>query len=429
MSCRGNFLRILYLGCMLLAGTGLSAQQIMIKGRVTDKKTRQPVVAATISAKASQRTISDAQGRFVLGPEKLPVTLSVSHVSYGVTTVTVSKPATEIVINLEANVNPIPEARVSAFQNKLQILNRRARYTIIDYQFEDPYLWFIGCMDNSPRGARLYLGNPYGDTVCSVPVPKDVKLYRDYFGKIHMVRTDTVYQLFTDGETIGLMFPERTAKFMGIMSSWEVAFAQGLARLGFDSRNEELFLIFKDSTMDKPRRLFLYAREDEGYLEKRYAWIGRYFGPRTLQLVVNQQRENYFLRMRSSLFTFQDTLYVINLNDNQLHVMGRDLNEIRVVPVTFLFKDTDDITDAYVPFRIITDRVQHRAYVVFHINSHYTITPLNTVTGLTGPPLTLPRYSAMDKISIHDNTLYYIYPEKVYPYYQRLFKMELSEGN
>ena len=213
---------------------------------------------------------------------------------------------------------------------------------------------------------------------------------------------------------------------MSVMGAFEVAFGDGLARLEYNSIQDELYLMFKDPDAKKPRVLNLKGLQEKGYLEKRYALIGRYLGARTLNMMINQQKEQYLQKMSSSLFVFSDTLYAINLKDNQLHAFDTGLNEIRVIPFTFHFKQTDDITDAYIPFRIITDRVKFKVYVVFNINSHYTITPLNISTGLTGPELLLPRYSAMDKISIHNNTLYYIYPEKIFPYYQRLFSLVLD---
>ncbi|MCX6225477.1 MAG: carboxypeptidase-like regulatory domain-containing protein, partial [Bacteroidia bacterium] len=137
---------------ILMSCTGLQAQQVLIKGRIIDKQNLEPVIAATISAGELQRTISDAEGRFALAVKKLPVTLLVSHVSYGILIVTVAKQTGEVIIRLEPQVNRIPEVRVTAIGNKNQvrILNKKARYTIIDYQFEGPYMWFIGCMDNSP---------------------------------------------------------------------------------------------------------------------------------------------------------------------------------------------------------------------------------------------------------------------------------------
>jgi hypothetical protein len=390
MRAGGFLLRFFALCLILIPGMCLPAQPLMIRGRIIDKITKEPVAAATITTRDLNRTISDAEGRFALGVQKFPVVLSVSHVSYGNTSVTLTKPAAEVIISLQANINPIPEVRISASRNRLQILNNKARYTIIDYQFEDPYLWFIGCLDNSPKGSRLYLGYPSGDTVCSVSVAGDVRLYRDVFDKIHLVRPDTVYQLFTDGDSIRFVYPERTGKFMNLMNAWEVAFGDGLARLDYDARDDELYLVYKDTTLKEPRRLFLFSKEDKSYLEKKYAWMGRYFGPRTLNLIISQQKDYYLAKMRSSMFTFRDTLFVMNLNDNQLHVLGRDLTEMRVVPVTFFFRQTDDITNEYMPFRIITDRVKRRVYIVFHLNSHYTITPFNTLTGLTGPPLVLP---------------------------------------
>lgn len=418
--------RIIGLCILLLSSTWIQAQQVLIRGRIIDKQTGGPVISASIKTTPEHGTKSDSEGRFRLTVGKFPVTLTVSHVSYGIREVPLSKPAGEVVIRLEAIVNKIPEVRISSSRNPVQILNRKARYTIIDYQFEGKYMWFIGCLDNSPKKERLFLGDPYGDTICSIPVVKDARLYRDYFGKIHLIRPDTVFQLFAAEDSILLVYPERKENFMSLMTSFEVAFQEGLARLAFDQEQEQLSLIYKDSTLKAPRRIYLDRSADTSYLEKRYAWMGRYFGPRTLDLIINQQKRYYHQKMRSFLFTLADSLYIINLTDDQLHVLDESLKEIRVIPLKFYFKDTGDITDAYVFFRMITDPVKHKAYVIFNINSHYTITPFDTHTGQIGPELLLPRYSAMDKISINDNALYYIYPEKTYPYYQRLFRMSLD---
>ncbi|MFA6126551.1 MAG: carboxypeptidase-like regulatory domain-containing protein [Bacteroidales bacterium] len=421
-------IRISGLAFLLMASLSLQAQQVVITGRIIDRKTLDPIIAATITTAGSNGTITDANGRFAIKVDKLPATLSISHVSYGIQAITFSNPSDEVIIRLESRENRIPEVRVTANNNKnqVQILNRKARYTIIDYQFEGPYMWFIGCMDNSARGTRLYIGDPYGDTLCSVAVSGNVRLFRDFFGNVHLVRPDTVYQLFPTGDSIRMLYPESKEKFMRLMNSFEAAFGDGLVKLHYNANTDHLSMQYVDSTLKVPRGIYFDTRvEGNNYLEKRYAWIGRLWGPRTLNLMVSQQKVIYLLRMRSSLFAFHDTLYVVNLKDNQLHAFGKDLHEIRVVPISFYFKRADSMRDEYMPFRIILDQVRHQPYIVININNYIRIAPLNTQTGQMGPDLPLPRHYAMDKISIHDHTLYYIYPEKTFPYYQRLFRMEL----
>ncbi|MFO7616736.1 MAG: carboxypeptidase-like regulatory domain-containing protein [Bacteroidales bacterium] len=411
---------------MILTCTSLHAQQVIVRGTIIDQKTIEPVFAATITAKGSRGTVSDPDGKFEIRVEALPVTLTISHVSYGRQNIELKRLPGELVIRLESNITRIPEVMISG--TRMQVLNKRARFSVSDYQIDGKYLWFLGFQDNSPKKGRLFLANLYGDTISSFPVKGDERLIRSCFGTIHLIRKDTVFQLFTRNDSIWLLYPEKKDFFLGIMSAFETSFNDGLARLEYKPNSDQLSLVYIDSTLMAPAVVNLNRScpEEKNYMEKRYAWIGRYFGSRTLQLVISQQLGYYFQTMRSSLFALRDTLYALNLKDNQLHAFDNELSEFRVVPISFHLRETADITNVYIPFQIILDRQLFRAYVVYHLNSNWSIVPLDQTTGLTGPEIQMPAINAMHQLTIHGNALYFLYPEKTWPYYQRLYRLALQ---
>jgi len=350
----------------------------------------------------------------------------VSHVSYGLQNIEIKKLTGDLIIRIEQLVTRIPEVRVSG--KKIQVLNHKARYSVTDFQFEGPYMWFIGFLDNSPKKGKLFLGNHFGDTICTRPISGNEHLFRDYFGNVHLVTSDSVYQLFAAESKIHLLFGIDKLQFMGLMNAFETDFGPGLAKLEYQPTEDKLTLVYIDSTLNKPKLIDIAADplQDSSFFENKYGWIGRYFGSRTLQLIINQQKGQYFQSMRSSLFRLADTLFIVNLKDNFLHAFDLSFNEIRRVPISFHLKETKDITNVYLAFSTLIDRVMNRPYIVFHLNNNWRIVPLDPVTGQTLPDLPIPHFNAMHQMIINGNVLYFLYPEKVYPYYERLYRFPIE---
>jgi hypothetical protein len=401
------------------------AQNTIIRGKIIDKETKEPVIAATVTAKDSKGAICNAEGEFEIRINRIPATLTISHVSYGRQHVEVDRVSDKLVIRLESLVNRIPEVRISG--KKVQALNRRARFSVSDYQLDGKYMWFIGFLENSPKKGKLFFSNHYGDTITTLPISGKEKLYKDLLGTIHLDRGDSIFQLYGKEDSLMLLYPEKKSDFMGVMKAFEVSFDIGLARLNYDHHVDELSLVYIDSTLKAPKRFFLDRDQDrvENYLESKYAWIGRYFGTRTLDLVIRQQRGYYYEVMRSFCFTLHDTLYAVNLKDNQLHAFGPGLEEKYVIPISFHLRATDDIGNVFMAFDIITDPVLHKPYVLFHLNNKWSLYPFDVNTGKIGTEIDLPNKFGIRNITIYGNTIYFIYPEKLYPYYERLYRMPI----
>ena len=417
--------RIIEILIFLLPATLSPAQTL--NGRIVDKKSGEAVIAATVGTSGIFGTITDSTGHFSLSINKVPVTLSISHIAYGLQTIEVSEIREQLmVIRLEQLITRIPEVRISG--KRIQALTKKANYTVTDYEFDGPYMWMIGFLNNNPAQGRLLLCNHYGEVITTAPVQPKARLYRDLFQNIHLMLPDSVYQLLPANDSIRFLYTEATGTFLSVMGGYQTSFNRGLVALNYRNEEDVLYLIYIDSTLNAPLEIPLTKVESKwsGYLEKKYGWIARYFGERTLQLVINQQKGYYFQRMASSLFTLKDSLFVVNLHENQLHGFGPGLTDLRTVPIYFFMKETEVITDVYQPFKILTDRALGIAYVQYHINNNWRMVPLDQTTGDIGPDLPLPDFNGMDQISIHNGAVYFLYPEKNFPYYTRLFRMAIE---
>ncbi len=147
---------------LILTSTSLHAQQVIVRGRIVDQKTLEPVFAATIASKGSKGTVSDPDGKFEIRVEAIPVTLTISHVAYGRQNIDLNRMPGELVIRLESNVTRIPEVRISG--TRMQVLNKKARFSVSDYQIDGKNMWFLGFQDNSPKKEgctwRIFTGIP-----------------------------------------------------------------------------------------------------------------------------------------------------------------------------------------------------------------------------------------------------------------------------
>jgi len=111
-----------------------------------------------------------------------------------------------------------------------------------------------------------------------------------------------------------------------------------------------------------------------------------------------------------------------------LRIVGPDKSLARSVPISFNHQPEPTLTNLFLYFHsILTDKMLNNAYVAYHINNNWEIKPLNLVTGATGPRLEIPHYNAMTNIRVHYGSFYFIYPEKIYPFYYRVYRQVIQK--
>lgn len=120
-------MRALCLITLLLLSHLLPAQSL--RGTVTDQKTREPLIGATIAIKGTGNgTTADLDGKFVLEVQQLPVTLLISYVGYQNKEITVSDARTPLTITLSLSESSLKEATI--VESRLTEKQRESALTV-----------------------------------------------------------------------------------------------------------------------------------------------------------------------------------------------------------------------------------------------------------------------------------------------------------
>lgn len=415
------------IACLMGSAMG---QEAVIKGTVIDKKTRQPVVAANLVLPDGTGAYSMDEGRFSLKIPDFPVVIKVSHISYGSTEIVLNyAPKSELVIELDELVGEIGEVQITA--KRLRILTEREDFSIQDFAFDNENLWLLGYTNNQGSKGKLWLANWFGDTITSVPVKGAESLYRDVFGSVHLVLRDSVYQLYAEGRNILLPWSVERTDFFRIMDPICARFAEKLVYSDIDLYEQLARVYYRSEDMPGPQLLTI-VEDQPGRLDRKLeqkvgsmwtSFYGKY--PVKSGTKVSAIMEN---PIKVPVFSWKDTLFVINLYKDSLLSYGPNGKFKRAVPFNYCRDVILGGIDGGVRYKNIAaqaDPVGRGLYLLEHKKTTWTLFPLHTQTGKVSQPVNLPEYPDMYGITVFGNAVYFLYPEKKYPYYVRLYRYQL----
>ena len=394
----------------LLPIVSLSAHaQIHIKGKVIDLDTGEPVIAAHIIKPDSTGTYSGKEGSFELKVDHLPVKLSVRHISYGESEVLLTSPLPDpLIIRIKQQISQIGEVQVSA--QRLRILNEKEDFTLQDFAFDNKNLWMIGYLNNQATKGRLWLANWFGDTITSIPVRSPERLYRDVMGNVHLFLGDSVYQLFGGNDSIIKAYAFGRGEFQATMFpikahfNGKLVFSQ-LSDMGFTSD-----VFYYDETHPGPMNL----TQVEDALGRRdfLLWL-KVGGTRSRNLTVP-----------TPMFSWNDSLYIAQVIKDSLLCYDPHGFFKRSAPFDFHKVMVLGIPEYY-NFEFIPDPIGSSVYIIDHRKYKWTVVKVDPFTGKASQPIPLPDFPGMSRLTPFGNAIYFLYPEKKYPFYMRLYRYQL----
>lgn len=418
--------------CLLIGGllAPSRAQTLALSGRLTDADTHQGIALATVTLSSTEGVTTDQNGHFTLHPERYPVSITVSHVAYGAQSFTINyQPDQTLVFRLQQIRTRIPEVLISG--KALQQLTHGADYSVFAFEFDHYYMWMLGMHDNQPKKSRLFLANLIGDTLTSIPVDLPASFYRDVFGHIHLVTIDSVFQLFGNNDEIRLLYGDSQGLFYDQMNRYQATLGRGLVNHVYYPNLGENHVYYLDSSLQKPINILPPRPEshDLSWLPDGLKQMGAYLGSRTVSQILQQQLAYLHEYPLKTLFKVKDSLCVADLAHSQLYTIGPDRQLIRCVPLSIHHVDRPTLTNLYKPYHDIkTDALTGDVWVVYHLNNSWQFAALDPVSGHTSQNLDVPLFNAMSNIRFHGGAIYFIYPEKVYPYYQRIYRQVIHKN-
>lgn len=415
------------------------AQSVKISGRITDKISGQPVASASIKLQDGTGAASGTDGKFEVRIARFPVRLKISHISYRQTEIDlVSDPKSLVIIEMEELVSEIDEVKISA--KRLSILTENEDFTLQDFAFDKEHLWLLGYMKNLATRGRLWISDAFGDTIASIPVRNPERLYTDLFGNVHLVMLDSVYQVHSNGREILFPYAYERVHFFQTLTPIKAIFAgklvyqdylsgqQGLHTYYYSGSDQKPYFlnVARDSTEEVRQLIDYIYGENLCKLEETHSlsmWV-RQAAIKYIREHKQTKDQVFYRQVRVPVFSFRDSLYIINLYKDSLLTYSPEGKFVRSVSIGF-HRDSLLFDVGYRELSYLTDPVSQRIYLLQRKANAWKLMEFDPASGRPGRQILLPDFPGMTGITVYDRAVYFLYPEKKYPYYVRLYRYQL----
>jgi len=125
-----------------------------------------------------------------------------------------------------------------------------------------------------------------------------------------------------------------------------------------------------------------------------------------------------------NLFTYNDSLFILNYFKDSLLCYSPEGQFARSVSINFhkveLLRGID-----YKELEFVTDPITSKVYTTERKIAGWVLHPFNTETGKLLPEILLPDFAGMTEIRAYNDAIYFLYHEKLFPYFTRLYRYQL----
>jgi hypothetical protein len=411
--------------------------QDIIKGKVIDKSNESPIEDVFVYWGDEKETaLTNNAGEFSIRIANFPVMLRFSHVSYGITEIELStRPTEPLYVRLDRKVSRINEVQVSG--ERLRILTKDDDYSMLDYAFDKDALWMLGFVNNQANRQRLFLANIYGDTLKSIHIERAEKLYQDPFGNVHILLRDSSFQLFAVKDSIMLIYGSSRELFDRTMAGILCGFNEKLVYQNYIPQRYNMELYFL-SGEDNLRHHLTYLIDTVGLMsqkqdDERDAILRRWNIPELENFWKNlpggivpgtKVASIVFPPIPLEIFSYGDSLFILNYMKDSILCYSPEGTFKRSAPVEFHKEERLWGID-YRDLEFITDPVANKVYLAERRIARWILHPFDTSTGTLLQEIALPDFAGMTDIKAHNDAIYFLYHDRLFPYYTRLYRYQL----
>ena len=199
--------------CLLFFASSLFAQTegkvFVVEALVCDSTGAAIKDVAVYDAKNNIRSVTDRDGVARIAT-RIGETLSLSHLSYKTKSFRIEDESlidTEdgrkaILVVMQRKTNTLQEVTVTENAPHLAYANKKV--WVIDYKVQHDGIYMVA--GNGDESVLMHLGFEQ-DTISRKPIaPKFQELYRDAFDNLHLIGTDSTYQIYCDGKQLHLLY-------------------------------------------------------------------------------------------------------------------------------------------------------------------------------------------------------------------------------
>jgi hypothetical protein len=400
-----------------------------ISGTVRDSITQIPIENVNIIVAGSTGgTTTNKAGEFILNDVRYPALLYFSHLGYAIQSTYLSKRSNKPLSILLSQERKILD-EISIRGNKIQKVITEDTLIILDYELIEDGLLLIGSPFKFNRQINLYLTDPQGNPKFYKPLKQAGKLikypeirtplltflFKDFTGNIRLLSKNEVLEINYTSDSISLNYPESYTDFLQFVLPMKCEMAGAL--------------YYQVSTQTKNVTM---------WLENAYAgskMLKTVIDPFGMGRYINFGTKDFHKYVAAPIYRINNHIAIFDFFDNNIEFFDREGKSVKSVPMTFQNKtrseflgpDYQDIDQYNFTQQVVFDRQTQKAYAFFRLRKSgvQTLREIDLNTGKIVRIIEIPDLPNISKLQVHDNTLYFMYDLKVYPYNRTLYRMAL----
>lgn len=396
--------------------------QYSFTGKVTNKSNHKHLSGVNISVAGSRKgTVTNEKGEFNIKLEKLPAVLYFSHIGYGIQVIQIDQSSPKhINVQLQPEIIEFNEITISG--EAIQKVTKGDSLFVVDYELLGSNMLLVAHPYKRPRLQRLYLATLSGDIISyreiksagknihypEKPFPIKSYFFKDCFNQIHLFTKDRVWQIFIRNGQIFCLYPTQYEDFLGFLFPMKFEINGNLFYQVSTRMDNETCLIKTEG-----EKLTLKVVHDP-FGASRYMFARNVSAPiiKKDSLVV--------------IFDFFDNhIEIFNFAGISQTKVSIDFHLKKVIP--FLQKEYYDLDHLNFQQKILFDEITGLSYAVWRNkkSGRYSLQKIDVTTGRISEVIEIPGFPNISKIRCTNNSVYFMYVTKNYPYYQTIFRMRM----
>jgi CarboxypepD_reg-like domain len=425
-------LLVLLLISILILDHPLSAQvhYRFFYGKVFIAGSKTPLSNVNISFEGSAMgSVSDQNGAFSFYIDTIPVFMRVSHLGYKTKKILLDGSSNSMVLYMEPEIQGLKEVEIKA--NRIEACFKDERYNLKDYEIDSGIIYLLVYRSKVSR-EELICRNLQGDTLARSGLLRFTPqgLIKDCLGYLHIMSKDSVYQVYTEGKNLKLIYPDGMEKYKKILggciaSTEEFLFykrttnyGQKVMYYGVNRKNSEKRVI--SQVVDEEKATMLRRNPEDAWMmmieipgvdaemnnsegDEGSISPGQLSSLREAFNTWSFAKKVLYRPMKTALYRVRDFICIFNIPGKQLEFYDMEGN--------FSYKlklNIEAINDGRWSGEIFLDEAQSQVYTTFLKSTGTGLYRIDLNTGNLHKQLSLI-HPYPQKIKIYNDQIYYMH--------------------
>lgn len=372
-----------------------------------------PVVGAHVKKPdGTILTISNMLGECKLMPGSGQMVLHISHVSFADTVVSLSRKDTGRVILLTPSSQMLKPFAV--FAAPVNLIPEKPWF-VTSYAHTPQGLLLLAYPQRRLTNQTLFLLDHDQEVLLSAPFRETGDLMADASGTIWLKATTTTYSVTIKPDSI----------MVGLEQIPTVEFEAGVERIVLVMGKKYFFGHF---SCDR-QRLDYYCYDEENDKIDLFETVFDDLGMRlreTRDIFETNEFERrfgdmcFFRPVFAPVYEYLDRVLMINYAEGKLLFYDEKTTLTRQISLPWHQQRS-------LKRQVLHDEATGNFYALFESKGRMTIRQIDVSSGKLGPEIPIPGFPFMDKLSVHQGQLYFLYKEETHNQYKKIFRMSLPQ--